>query len=94
MKEGYKEMPLAKVPNRDGLGYTEYYVNMSSERGEASLIVLDADETMEIYYANTEGVTSDIEAGFYKWDARDIAKYVHELVETGQITHGKYLSLR
>lgn len=94
MKEGYKEMPLAKVPNRDGLGYTEYYVNMSSERDDTSLIVLDADETMEIYYANTDGVTSDIEAGFYKWDARDIAKYVHELVETGQITHGKYLSLR
>lgn len=86
-------MPLVNAPNRDGIGYTEYYVNMSSERGEAYVLVMDADETMEIYYANTKGVTSDIEAGFYKWEARDIAKYVHELVETGQITHGKYLSL-
>jgi len=93
VKEGYKEMPTVKVPNRDGLGYTEYYVNMSAERGNASVLVMDADETMEIYYANTEGVTSDIDFGFYKWDARDIAKYVHEMVETGQITHGKYLSL-
>jgi hypothetical protein len=93
VKEGYKEMPLVNAPNRDGIGYTEYYVNMSSERGEASVLVMDADETMEIYYANTEGVMSDISFGFYKWEARDIAKYVHELVETGQITHGKYLSL-
>jgi hypothetical protein len=93
VKEGYKEMPLVNVPNRDGFGYTEYYVNMSDERGESMVVVYDETETVEIWYAVTEDIFSDIEAGFYKWDARDIAKYVHEMVETGQITHGKYLSL-
>ena len=89
MKEGYKEMPLVKVPNRDGLGYTEYYVNMSAERDNAIVTVYDdEDMNIELYHAVDDSVRRDIEFGFYRFDARDIAKYVHELVETGQITHG------
>jgi hypothetical protein len=83
-------MPAVTVSNRDGLGNTSYYVNMWNERGNVRVTVYDETESMEIYDASDDDVLRDIEFGFYKFDARDIAKYVHELVESGQVS-GRYI---
>ena len=85
-------MPLVNVPNRDGIGHTSYYVNLWNERGNVRVTVYDELECVEIYDAVDDAVRSDIDCGFYKLDARDIAKYVHELVETNQITNVKYIN--
>jgi len=78
-------MPLVNVPNRDGIGHTSYYVNMWNERDNVRITVYDETESIEFYDAVDSDVISDIECGFYKYDARDIAKYVHELVESNQL---------
>jgi hypothetical protein len=58
---------------------------MWNERENVRVTVYDESESIEFYDAADDDIRSDIECGFYKLDARDIAKYVHELVESNQL---------
>ena len=63
--------------------YVTYYVSMWSERDYARVTVYDASQTTEFYDANIDVINECIEDGWYTFDAKSIAQYVHDNRKAG-----------
>lgn len=63
--------------------YVTYYVSMWAERDCARVAVYDESQDTEYYDADIDVINECIEDGWYTFDAKSIAEYVHNLRKAG-----------
>lgn len=63
--------------------YVTYYVSMWAERDYARVTVYDESQTTEYYDADIDVINECIEDGWYTFDAKSIAQYVHDNRKAG-----------